>query len=51
MGEFNIEEHDQQNGGSTDMGDVSYTIPAIHPMVKFVENGADAHFRIYECFN
>lgn len=43
MGEFNIEEHDQQNGGSTDMGDVSYTIPAIHPMVKFVENGADTH--------
>ncbi|MGM9534672.1 MAG: M20 family peptidase, partial [Intestinibacter sp.] len=29
--------------GSTDMGDVSHVIPAIHPMVKFVENGADAH--------
>lgn len=45
MKELGVPEDGLVNGGSTDMGDVSYKIPAIHPFLKCTENGESIHTR------
>ncbi|MFP4647489.1 MAG: M20 family metallopeptidase [Candidatus Acetothermia bacterium] len=37
-----VEEH-EGGMGSTDMGDVSHVVPAIHPYIKIAEKGTPAH--------
>jgi amidohydrolase len=43
LAELGIQEGPPVFGGSTDMGDVSYTLPAIHPFLKCVENDEFLH--------
>lgn len=43
MAKFDIPEGEQVKSGSTDMGNVSQVVPAIQPVLKFVENSEDIH--------